>query len=137
MYIGWLSIKHKQIYFEVSFVKQTINKRRKHCTSNNKRTMVCYRQGCRDISRYAIYRDIFLYIAICDISRYFLYIVICDISRYFFWSYRDTNVHGYTEIDGRIDGERRKYTNSHSADATSVCTYIRIQLRCCVHQYIL
>ena len=38
----------------------------------------------------------------------------------FFWSYRDTNVHGYTEIAGRIDGERRKYTKSHSADATSV-----------------
>ena len=63
------------------------------------------------------------YIAICDISRYFLYIAICDISRYrdmryiaiFFCSYRDTNVHGYTEIDGRIDGESRKYTNSHSA----------------------
>ena len=44
------------------------------------------------ISRYAIYRDIF-------------------------WSYRDTNVHG---IYGRIDGGRRKYTRSHSADATSV-----------------
>ena len=27
---------------------------------------------------------------------------------------------GYTEIDGRIDGGRRKYTRSHSADATSV-----------------
>ena len=27
---------------------------------------------------------------------------------------------GYTEIDGRIDGERRKYTKSHSADAASV-----------------
>ena len=39
--IGWLSIKHKQIYFGVSFVKQTIKKRRKHCTCNNKRTMVC------------------------------------------------------------------------------------------------
>ena len=43
MYIGWLSKKHKQIYFLVSFVKQTINKRRKHCTCNNKRTMVCCR----------------------------------------------------------------------------------------------
>ena len=41
----------------------------------------------------------------------------------------------YTEIDGRIDGERRKYTKSHSAAATSVGphTYIRIPLRCCVH----
>ena len=51
----------------------------------------------------AIYRDIFY------ISRYAIY-------RDIFWSYRDTNVHGYSEIDG----ERRKYTNSHSADATSV-----------------
>ena len=44
----------------------------------------------------------------------------------FFRSYRDTNVHGYTEIDGRIDGERRKYTKSHSAGATSVgpCMHI-------------
>ena len=38
---------------------------------------------------------------------------------------------GYTEIDGRIDGERRKYTKSHSAAATSV-----VPLRCCVHVYI-
>ena len=53
----------------------------------------------RDIA----YRDIFY------ISRYAIY-------RDIFWSYRDTNVHGYSEIDG----ERRKYTNSHSADATSV-----------------
>ena len=45
---------------------------------------------------------------------------------------------GYTEIDGRIDGERRKYTKSHSAAATSVGphTYIRIPLRCCVHLHI-
>ena len=45
---------------------------------------------------------------------------------------------GYTEIDGRIDGERRKYTKSHSAAATSVGphTYIRIPLRCCVHVHI-
>ena len=52
--------------------------------------------------------------------------------RYIFLSYRDTNVHG---IDGRIDGERRKYTKSHSAAATSVGphTYIRIPLRCCVY----
>ena len=43
-----------------------------------------------------------------------------------------------TEIDGRIDGERRKYTKSHSAAATSVWphTYIRIPLRCCVHLHI-
>ena len=27
---------------------------------------------------------------------------------------------GYTEIDGRIDGESRKYTKSHLADANSV-----------------
>ena len=60
-------------------------------------------QGCRDISRYAIF---FIY-------RDMRYIAI------FFWSYRDTNVHGYTEIDGRIDGERRKYTKSHSAGATT------------------
>ena len=42
---------------------------------------------------------------------------------------------GYTEIDGRIDGERRKYTKGHSAAATSAGphTYIPIPLRCCVH----
>ena len=49
------------------------------------------------------------YIAIFFIYRDMRYIAI------FFWSYRDTNVHGYTEIDGR----RRKYTKSHSADATT------------------
>ena len=45
---------------------------------------------------------------------------------------------GYTEIDGRIDGERRKYTKSHSAAAISVGphTYIRNPLRCCVHVHI-
>ena len=61
----------------------------------------------------AIHRDM-RYIAIFFIYRDMRYIAI------FFWSYRDTNVRGYTEIDGKIDGERRKYTNSHSADATSV-----------------
>ena len=74
--------------------------------------------------------------AICmyDISRYFVYTCIAI----FFWSYRDANVHGYTEIDGRIERERRKYTKSHSADATSVGphTYIRIPLRCCVHIHV-
>ena len=37
---------------------------------------------------------------------------------------------GYMEIDGRIDGERRRYTKSHSAGATSVGphTYIRVYL---------
>ena len=60
------------------------------------------------------------------IAIFFLYIAICDISRYLFGHL------GYTEIDERIDGERRKYTKSHSADATSVGphTYIRIPLRC-------
>ena len=45
---------------------------------------------------------------------------------------------GYTEIDGRIDGERRKFTKSHSAAAASVGphTYIKIPLRCCVHEHI-
>ena len=43
----------------------------------------------------------------------------------FFWSYRDTNVHGYTEIDGRIDGERRKYTNSHSAVHSNSAAVLR------------
>ena len=56
------------------------------------------KQGCRDISHIAI----------------------------FFWSYRDTNIHGYTEIDGRIDGERRKYTNSHSADTTCVGPHMHV-----------
>ena len=45
---------------------------------------------------------------------------------------------GYTEIDGRIDGERRRYTKSHSADMqlvlghthTFVCTYEFIS--CCI-----
>ena len=52
-----------------------------------------YLKGCRDISRYAIYRDM-RYIAIFFIYRDVRYIAI------FFWSYRDTNV--------RIHGDRRK-----------------------------
>ena len=71
---------------------------------------------CRSYSRPGLPR----YIAICDISRYFFIYRDMRYIAIFFWSYRDTNVHGYTEIDGRIDGESRKYTNSHSADATSV-----------------
>ena len=35
---------------------------------------------------------------------------------------------GCTEIDGRLDGEKRKYTKSHSADATSVGPH---EFRCC------
>ena len=45
------------------------------------------------------------YIAICDISRYFLYIAICDIPRHI----AIQTYIGYTEIDGKVDGERRKY----------------------------
>ena len=67
----------------------------------------------------AIYRDM-RYIAIFFIYRDMRYIAI------FFWSYRDTNVHGYTEIDARIDGERRKYTESYSADATSIGPHMHI-----------
>ena len=47
---------------------------------------------------------------------------------------------GYTEIDGRIDGERRKYTKSHSAAATSVVPHTyhsnsAAVLRTCIHIY--
>ena len=61
------------------------------------------------------------------------YIAICDISRYFHIAIQ--TYMGFTEIDGRIDGKRRK---SHSAAATSVGphTYIRIPLWCCVHVHI-
>ena len=65
----------------------------------------------------AIHRDMrCIAIAICDI--YFSHIAI-------------QTYMGYTEIDGRIDGERRKYTKSHSAAATSVGphTYI-FEFRC-------
>ena len=85
------------------------------------------------ISRYAIYRDM-RYIAIFFIYRDMRYIAIFFIYRdmryiaIFFWSYRDTNVHGYTEIAGRIDGERRKYTKSHSADATSVLGHMHVHI---------
>ena len=48
--------------------------------------------------------------AICD--NIAIYIAICDI----FFSHIAIQMYmGYTEIDGRIDGERRKYTKSHSA----------------------
>ena len=40
---------------------------------------------------------------------------------------------GYTEIDGRIDGGKRKYRKSHSADATSVGPRTHTFVRCCVH----
>ena len=74
-------------------------------------------QGCRDISRYAIHRDIFY------------------ISRYFFGHIAIQMYMRYTEIDGRIDGERRKYTRSHHATSVGPHTYSRIPLRCCVHIY--
>ena len=57
--------------------------------------------NCRDISRYAIYRDIF------DMQ------------------YGDTNVHGI-----------RKYTKSHSADATSVGTHTHTFVFRCGAAYI-
>ena len=60
------------------------------------------------ISRYAIYRDTFLVI-----SRY-----------------KRTWIYG----DSRKNRRRKSEMNeSHSADATSVGPYIRIQLRCCVY----
>ena len=64
-----------------------------------------------------------------DIAIFFSYIAI-----FFSHIAIQTNM-GYTEIDGRIDGEQRKYTKTHSAAATSVGphTYIRIPPRCCVH----
>ena len=73
------------------------------------------------------------YIAIFFVYRDMRYIAI------FFRSYRDTNVHGYTEIDGRIDGERRKYTKSHSAGATSVgpCMHIHSNSAAVLRTYIL
>ena len=58
--------------------------------------------------------QLFYYIK-SGLPRYILYI-----SRYFFGHIAIQTYMGYTEIDGRIDGERRKYTKSHSADATSV-----------------
>ena len=50
-----------------------------------------------------------------------VYIAIFFIYRDFFLGHIaiQTNM-GYMEIDGRLDGERRKYTISHSADATII-----------------
>ena len=59
----------------------------------------------------AIYRDM----------RYILY---------FFSHITIQTYMGYTEIDGRIDGERRKYTKRHSAAATSVGPHTYIRFRC-------
>ena len=95
-----------------------------------------------DISRY------FLYIAICDVSRYFLYIAICDITRYFLYISRYAIYRDIFLLISRykrtwIYGDRRKnrrrkseiYEQSFSIMLGHTCTYIRIQLRCCVHIY--
>ena len=75
---------------------------------------------------------------ICDISRYFLYIALCDISRYFLYIalYRDIFLvisrYKRTWIYGDRRKNRRRYEKSFSR-CNHACTYIRIQLRCCVH----
>ena len=48
------------------------------------------------------------------------------IHRDIFRSYRDTNVHGIYGDRRKKDGDRRKYTKSNSAGATSVRPYTLI-----------